>query len=112
MSVRLGGDRSIQLSYGGLYRKYSILQGSRIRTIRFLGGGCSILLSYGDRVDRQSSFYPFSLRLSIREKEESRRRLSSFGLLYSMTRTRMTLGRWVTSLMTACSTLDPRSTRV
>ena len=78
----------------------------------FLGGGCSILLSYGDRVDRQSSFYPFSLRLSIREKEESRRRLSSFGLLYSMTRTRMTLGRWVTSLMTACSTLDPRSTRV
>ena len=43
----LGGDRSIQLSYGGLYRKYSILQGSRIRTIRFLGGGRSILLSYG-----------------------------------------------------------------
>ena len=44
----LGGDRSIQLSYGGLYRKYSILQGSRIRTIRFLGGGRSIQLSYGN----------------------------------------------------------------
>ena len=44
----LGGDRSIQLSYGGLYRKYSILQGSRIRTIRFLGGERSILLSYRD----------------------------------------------------------------
>ena len=44
---RLGGDRSIQLSYGGLYRKYSILQGSRIRTIRFLGGGPSILVRYG-----------------------------------------------------------------
>ena len=43
----LGGDRSIQLSYGGVYRKYSILQGSRIRTIRFLGGGPSILVRYG-----------------------------------------------------------------
>ena len=43
----LGGDRSIQLSYGGLYRKYSILQGSRIRTIRFLGGGPSIPVRYG-----------------------------------------------------------------
>ena len=43
---RLGGDRSIQLSYGGLYRKYSILQDSRIRTIRFLGGDRSIQLSY------------------------------------------------------------------
>ena len=47
-NVTLGGDRSIQLSYGGLYRKYSILQGSRIRTIRFLGGERSILLSYRD----------------------------------------------------------------
>lgn len=37
VACRLGGDRSIQLSYGGLYRKYSLLQGSRIRTIRFLG---------------------------------------------------------------------------
>lgn len=46
VACRLGGDRSIQLSYGGLYRKYSILQGSRIRTIRFLGGGRSIQLSY------------------------------------------------------------------
>ena len=47
VACRLGGDRSIQLSYGGLYRKYSILQGSRIRTIRFLGGDRSIQLSYG-----------------------------------------------------------------
>ena len=37
MACRLGDDRSIQLSYGGLYRNYSLLQGSRIRTIRFLG---------------------------------------------------------------------------
>ena len=47
VACRLGGDRSIQLSYGGLYRKYSILLGSRIRTIRFLGGGPSILVRYG-----------------------------------------------------------------
>ena len=47
VACRLGGDRSIQLSYGGIYRKYSILQGSRIRTIRFLGGDRSIQLSYG-----------------------------------------------------------------
>ena len=47
VACRLGGDRSIQLSYGGLYRKYSILQDSRIRTIRFLGGDRSIQLSYG-----------------------------------------------------------------
>ena len=45
VACRLGGDRSIQLSYGGLYRKYSILQGSRIRTIRFLGGVCYIHLT-------------------------------------------------------------------
>ena len=47
VACRLGGDRSIQLSYGGVYRKYSILQVSRIRTIRFLGGGPSILVRYG-----------------------------------------------------------------
>ena len=57
VACRLGGDRSIQLSYGGLYRKYSILQGSRIRTIRFLGGGCSIQLSYKDIC---GSYYTFS----------------------------------------------------
>ena len=51
VACRLGGDRSIQLSYGGLYNKYSILQGSRIRTIRFLGG------------DR---YYPAELRGLIR----------------------------------------------
>ena len=47
VACRLGGDRSIQLSYGGLYRKYSLLQGSRIRTIQFLGGEPSILVRYG-----------------------------------------------------------------
>ena len=108
VACRLGGDRSIQLSYGGLYRNYSILQGSRIRTIRFLGGGCSILLSYGDRVDRQGPLYPFPVPVSIRKNRKAPPLRSS----YSMTRTRMTLGRWVTSLMTVWPTLDPRSTSV
>lgn len=53
-SIRLGGDRSIQLSYGGLYRKYSILQGSRIRAIRFLG-----VITFGScRVVRRASKCP------------------------------------------------------
>ena len=47
VACRLGGDRSIQLSYGGLYRKYSILQGSRIRT---------------DSIFRRRPLYPTELR--------------------------------------------------
>lgn len=72
VACRLGGDRSIQLSYGGLYRKYSILQGSRIRTIRFLGGVRSILLSYWRRnTGRQlcrsvPPFYPLPFTLSTK----------------------------------------------
>ena len=46
VACRLGGDRSIQLSYGGLYRKYSIFGSSRIRTNCRLGGGPSIQLRY------------------------------------------------------------------
>lgn len=46
VACRLGGDRSIQLSYGGLYKKYSIFGSSRIRTNCRLGGGRSIQLSY------------------------------------------------------------------
>ena len=47
VACRLGGDRSIQLSYGGLYKKYSIFGSSRIRTNCRLGGGPSILVRYG-----------------------------------------------------------------
>ena len=47
VACRLGGDRSIQLSYGGLYKKYSIFWSSRIRTNCRLGGGPSILVRYG-----------------------------------------------------------------
>jgi hypothetical protein len=43
---RLGGVRSIQLSYGDVCKKYSIFQSIRIRTIYRLGGGRSIQLSY------------------------------------------------------------------
>ena len=59
VACRLGGDRSIQLSYGGLYNKYSVLQGSRIRTIRFLGGGPSIQVRYGGirRSNSRTLFY-------------------------------------------------------
>ncbi len=63
---RLGGACSIQLSYGGLYRKYSILQGSRIRTIRFLGGSCSIQLSYWDIYQKYSIFPPKRIRTNYR----------------------------------------------
>ena len=47
VACRLGGDRSIQLSYGGLYDKYSIFRLHRIRTNCRLGGDRSIQLSYG-----------------------------------------------------------------
>ena len=47
VACRLGGDRSIQLSYGGVYKKYSIFGSSRIRTNCRLGGGPSILVRYG-----------------------------------------------------------------
>ncbi len=53
MTGILGGGRSIQLSYGNIYKNYEIVglatfplpsQGERWNT--FLGGGRSILLSY------------------------------------------------------------------
>ena len=47
-TFRLGGGPSILVRYGGIYRNYSIIQDSGIRTIRFLGGGRSIHLSYRD----------------------------------------------------------------
>ena len=104
----LGGDRSIQLSYGGLCNKYSILQGSRIRTIRFLGGDRSIQLSYRDGCAHQRSIlYPFSVRLSMK-KAAAFATASKYA--YSMTRTRMMLGRHLTSSTTDSSMRAPRST--
>lgn len=47
LASRLGGVRSIQLSYGGIYKNYSILESSGTRTICRLGGGPFIHLRYG-----------------------------------------------------------------
>lgn len=47
-TLRLGGVRSVQVSYGGLYKNYSIFRLKRKRTNCRLGGGCSIQLSYGN----------------------------------------------------------------
>ena len=46
-TFRLGGGPSILVRYGGIYRNYSVIQGSGIRTVRLLGGGPSILVRYG-----------------------------------------------------------------
>ena len=57
-TYRLGGGRSIQLSYGNIFKIYSILVLNLLNVNRlcpkggryniFLGGGRSILLSYED----------------------------------------------------------------
>ena len=106
VACRLGGDRSIQLSYGGLYRKYSLLQGSRIRTIRFLGGGRSIRLSYRGRGASWGST-PYSTLFS--GECQPGRRLSGVPF---RTRRRMTCSRARMSARTGSSTAAPRSTRV
>ena len=56
VACRLGGDRSIQLSYGGLYKKYSIFWSSRIRTNCRLGGVRSVQVSYGGLCKNYSIF--------------------------------------------------------
>ena len=66
VACRLGGDRSIQLSYGGLYKKYSIFGSSRIRTNCRLGGSCSIQLSYWDIYQNYSIFPPKRIRTNCR----------------------------------------------
>ena len=83
VACRLGGDRSIQLSYGGLYRKYSILQGSRIRTIRFLGGGPSILVRYGGIYRIYSVIQGSGIR-TVRLLGGGRSILLSYGNIYSL----------------------------
>ena len=57
-TYRLGGGRSIQLSYGNIFKIYSIVGTNQLNVNRlcpksgryniFLGGGRSILLSYGN----------------------------------------------------------------
>ena len=47
-AFRLGGERSILLSYRDVYQIYAIFPLKRIRTTYRLGGGRSIQLSYAD----------------------------------------------------------------
>ncbi len=47
MTYRLGGDRSIRLSYWGILNFMHTQYPKWTRTTCRLGGGCSILLSYG-----------------------------------------------------------------
>lgn len=64
VACRLGGDRSIQLSYGGLYRKYSIMKGSRIRTIRFLGellNNCHTCSPVFKKASNHQAFFTFRI---------------------------------------------------
>ena len=64
-TYRLGGGRSIQLSYGNIYKNYEIVelatfslpsQGGRWNT--FLGGGHSILLSYSGIYEKFFTAFP------------------------------------------------------
>lgn len=46
-ACRLGGGRSILLSYGNIYSLFSIMPHSRDSAFAHLGGGPSILVRYG-----------------------------------------------------------------
>ena len=58
-TFRLGGGPSILVRYGGIYTNYLVIQGSGIRTVRLLGGGRSIQLSY------QGKSHPAAIRRRI-----------------------------------------------
>ena len=100
----LGGDRSIQLSYGA-YGRYA-------------DGAMHRLIPAG--VHTLFLFYLLFISLSIRRRaaaknrEPLKQRLPAEGAFaaYSITRTRMTLGKCLTSSMTLSATLEPRSTMV
>ena len=53
-AFRLGGERSILLSYRDVYQNYSIIPLKRIRTSYRLGGECSIQLSYEDMAEAKA----------------------------------------------------------
>ena len=91
VACRLGGDRSIQLSYGGLYRNYSLLQGSRIRTIRFLGGGPSIPVRYGGLYNKYLIFRLHRIR-TVRLLGGERSILLSYRDLYEIELVTITFG--------------------
>lgn len=102
VACRLGGDRSIQLSYGGI-----CLDPTR----RFPGGQDA----------HAYSILP-AFQCPVNPKERRRKKPGTAvetaapgrGAFagYSITRTRMTLGRCLTSSITSSATLEPRSTMV
>lgn len=65
-ACRLGGGRSILLSYGNIYSLFSIMPHSRDSAFAHLGGGRSILLSY--------RCLPLPLHYSRRARGLSRKR--------------------------------------
>ncbi len=91
VACRLGGDRSIQLSYGGLYKKYSIFGSSRIRTNCRLGGDRSIQLSYGGLYRKYSILQGSRIR-TIRFLGGDRSILLSYRDLYEIELVTITFG--------------------
>ena len=83
VACRLGGDRSIQLSYGGLYDKYSIFRLHRIRTNCRLGGDRSIQLSYGGLYRKYSILQGSRIR-TIRFLGGARSILLSYWRIFSL----------------------------
>ena len=55
-AFRLGGERSILLSYRDVYQNYSIIPLKRIRTSYRLGGDRSIQLSYGGEYETSKKY--------------------------------------------------------
>ena len=78
-TYRLGGDRSIQLSYGNVCSKYSISSLRRIRTDYLLRGERSIRLSYWYIVNFRRQLQPL-----LRNTLDSFRMESCYSLVLQM----------------------------
>ena len=61
-AFRLGGERSILLSYRDVYQNYSIIPLKRIRASCRLGGDRSIQLSYGGLYNKYSNLQGSRIR--------------------------------------------------
>lgn len=82
-TFRLGGGPSILVRYGGIYRNYSVIQGSGIRTVRLLGGDRSIQLSYGGLYRKYSILQGSRIR-TIRFLGGARSILLSYWRIFSL----------------------------
>ena len=79
------------MRYGGIYRKYSIMKGSGVRTVRLLGGDRSIQLSYGGLYRKYSIFGSSRIRTNCRLGGE-RSILLSYRDLYEIELVTITFG--------------------